>query len=389
MPVQSAVVVGAGIAGLSTALSLAHHGISSDILEQAPQLGEVGAGLQLSPNASRVLRTIGVLDEIENHWRRPDFINLASGINLKMLAAVPAGSFAENRWGAPYGVLHRSTLQQSLLSAVLKNPLIRLHLGTRIENARRQGLSDLVGHAAELVIGADGVWSRTRAMIAGAPEVRFSGNVAFRFTLPAHSSPAFLDPANVTAYLGPSCHLVAYPLREIGGYNIVAIGAGISPGETWSATGTDAQKALLAQAFGRWHPSLRAMITSAPALNYWPLFEAGPGRWHGGGDTVLVGDAAHAMMPFSAQGAAMAIEDGFDLAALLARHPLATALERYQTLRQARAARVRQRGAFNKFAYHARGPIRMGRDLVLALRSPESLAGDLDWLYGYSAGEQL
>ncbi|SMC66931.1 FAD-dependent monooxygenase [Rhizobium sp. RU36D] len=389
MPVTSAVVVGAGIAGLSTALSLAHHGIHADILEQAPQLGEVGAGLQLSPNASRVLQALGVLQDIEAHWRRPDYINLASGLSLKTLAAVPAGSFAENRWGAPYGVLHRSTLQQSLLSVVLKNPLIRLHLGTRIEDAGRKQLAELVGHSPDVVIGADGVWSRTRIMIPGAPEVSFSGNVAWRFTLPAKGGPGFLDPANVTAYLGPNCHLVAYPLREISGYNIVAISAGVSPGETWSATGTEAQKALLARAFAGWHPSLQSMIASAPALNYWPLFQAGPGQWHGGGDTVLVGDAAHAMMPFSAQGAAMAIEDGFDLAALLAHHPLQTALDRYQSLRQARAARVRQRGAFNKFVYHARGPIRMGRDLVLALRPPQSLASDLDWLYGYRAGEQV
>lgn len=387
MPIQSAVIVGAGIAGLAAALSLAENGVTVDIIEQAPQLGEVGAGLQLSPNVTRILDRLGVLAEIQRHWGRPDSIKLASGTSLRPLAAVPAGSFAEHRWGAPYGVLHRSTLQQALLQGVLHHPLCHLHLGNRIETPVPAALIGITGRPANLTIGADGVWSRMRGAVPGAPKVSFSGNVAWRFTIPAKDAPSFLDPVNVTAYLGPRSHLVAYPLKEIGGFNLVAIASGMNPGETWEATGSEAQKTALLQQFSGWHRSVRDMMANATSINYWPLFQAGDGRWHDGRDTVLIGDAAHAMMPFSAQGAAMAIEDGFELAALVARMELPQALAAYETTRQARAARVRQRGAFNKFAYHARGPFRLGRDLVLALRPAEALAADLDWLYGYRAGE--
>lgn len=387
MSKQSAVIVGAGIAGLAAALSLAHRGIGSDILEQAPQLGELGAGLQLSPNATYVLDRLGVLEEIQAHWQKPDYIRLNSGLSLKPLAAVPAGAFALSRWKAPYGVLHRSTLQQALLSAVLRNPLCRLHLGCRIEEVDRSELEKLTGRSADLVIGADGVWSRVRATVPGAPAIAFSGNVAWRFTIPFAEAPAFLDSVNVTAYLGPKSHLVAYPLKEINAFNIVAIAAGMDPGETWAATATDSQKAVMVRQFSRWNGAIRALLETARDMNYWPLFEAGKGRWQNGADTVLIGDAAHAMMPFSAQGAAMAIEDGFELACLVARQSLPQALGEYERRRQARAARVRDRGAFNKFAYHATGPIRIGRDLVLSLRPPASLAADLDWLYGYRAGQ--
>jgi salicylate hydroxylase len=118
---------------------------------------------------------------------------------------------------------------------------------------------------------------------------------------------------------------------------------------------------------------------------FWPLYETGAGRWHDGRDTVLIGDAAHAMMPFAAQGAAMAIEDGFELAGLVASRPLADALDLFEKHRAPRIDRLRQRAAFNQFAYHARGPVRLARDLVLFMRPPQSLAADLDWVYGYQA----
>ncbi|NKN36445.1 NAD(P)-binding protein [Agrobacterium sp. a22-2] len=385
MSIKTAVIVGAGMAGLTAALSLARHGISSHIFEQAPQLGEVGAGLQMSPNASRILRQLGVLEELEQHWFEPDHIRLVSGVSLKSLASIPAGTFARERWGAPYGVVHRATLQQALLTAVLRNPLCRLDLGHRIETAAAdQMLADMPG-SPDLLVGADGAWSRLRARIPGSPSVAFSGNIAWRFTIPGDQAPAFLDRHSVTAFLGPRTHLVCYPLKEIGGFNIVAIAAGISPGETFLAEGTTAQRAGLAGQFSGWNREIRDLLDLAERPNLWPLYQARPGRWQNGRDTVLIGDAAHAMMPFAAQGAAMAIEDAFELSGFVATQPLPQALAAYESVRQARAARVRNRGAFNKFAYHARGPIRLGRDLVLSLRSPQSLAKDLDWLYGYRA----
>lgn len=381
MSIKSVAIVGAGMAGLTAALALAKRGIGSDVYEQAPQLGEVGAGLQVSPNASRILGALGLMPALESHWLEPAAIGLASGLTLKPLAALPAGDFARRRWGAPYGVLHRSTLQQVLLAAALREPLVDLHLAARVDSPA-QALASDTERKPDLVIGADGVWSQLRSAVPGTGRISFSGNVAWRFTLPFEAAPHFLDPRQVTAFLGPQTHLVVYPLKEIGAFNMVAIAAGTDPGRSWE-TADEGHRRLMLRQFLRWDERIVDLIDRARQPNFWPLFQVSDGAWQNGRDTVLIGDAAHAMMPFAAQGAAMAIEDADLLAQMIATRPLATALPAFEAARRARIAKVRSRGAFNKFAYHARGPVRIGRDLVLSLRPPASLAGDLDWLYGY------
>lgn len=375
------------MAGLTAALALARKGISSDIIEQAPQLGEVGAGLQLSPNATRVLASLGVLSDLEQHWLEPNAISLVSGRDLRHLASVPAGDFARKRWGYPYGVLHRSTLQQALLRAVLNQPLCRLHLGQRVQGIGTEALGSITSRKPDLVIGADGAWSVARDAIQGGPTVSFSGNIAWRFTISQSGAPSFLSRNGVTAYLGAKAHLVSYPLKEIDGFNLVAIAAGTKSDESWAIDADAARRAMLLEQFSGWHRDIRTILAGAEQATFWPLYEASDGNWHNSRDTVLIGDAAHAMMPFSAQGAAMAIEDAFSLAAYVARAPLPLALATFSTERKARAARVKARGDFNRFAYHARGPFRIGRDIVLSLRPAEKLAADLDWLYGHRIGD--
>jgi salicylate hydroxylase len=382
MPAEHAAIVGAGVAGLTAALALARRGISSEIFEQAPELTEVGAGLQISPNASRILAEVGVLEHLSAAWLEPDSIRLISGTTLRQLAAVPAGGFARARWGAPYGVLHRSTLQRTLLDAVAKEPLCKLHLGARIKG---RVLSDL-SRPTDLLVGADGVWSQVRENIEGSPTPRFSGNIAYRFTVRAANAPTFLERTSVSAFLGPSAHLVCYPLRETNSFNMVAITAGNAASHAWTSQPTEAQRQQLLSRFSRWHPAVAELFAGAEDMAFWPLYETTQGRWQNGCDSVLIGDAAHAMMPFAAQGAAMAIEDAHELAMFVATRPVAEALKLFEAHRAPRIARLRQRGAFNQFAYHARGPIRIGRDIVLALRPPQSLAADLDWIYGYRAG---
>ncbi|RWX75623.1 salicylate hydroxylase [Neorhizobium lilium] len=384
MPVEKVAIVGAGIAGLVTALAFARQGIASDVFEQAPELTEVGAGLQVSPNASRLLAELGLLSQFEAVWTEPERIALVSGTSLRSLAYVPAGPSARKRWGAPYGVLHRATLQRVLRDAVEANPLCTLHLDTPVREEPHAALSRLTGQAYPLVVGADGVWSNIRTAIDGSPRPSFSGHVCWRFTIPDRIVPSWLKPDQVTAFLGPSTHLVAYPLREIGGFNMVAIASGVSPGRTWHAEANESQKSRLYGEFRRWDRRIVDLLQRADQPTFWPLFEVGTGRWQNGRDTVLVGDAAHAITPFAAQGASMAIEDAFTLARCVSEGKnLSQALIAYETNRQERVAKVRSRGAFNRFAYHARGPVRLGRDLVLSLRPPEALAADLDWLYGY------
>ena len=194
-----------------------------------------------------------------------------------------------------------------------------------------------------------------------------------------------MDKASVTAFLGPSSHLVCYPIRENAAFNIVAIVSGSSASRDWGSAGNKAQREQMLRGFSGWNNTILKMLEAQDQASFWPLYEMKGGRWHNGRDTILIGDAAHAMMPFAAQGAAMAIEDAFELAGMLSARSPAEAFELYEKHRAPRIARLRQRAAFNQFAYHARGPIRMARDLVLSLRPPQSLAADMDWIYGYRA----
>lgn len=385
MPIKSAAIIGAGISGLTAALALARHGIRSEIFEQAEALTEVGAGLQISPNASRILDTLGVLDALLPVWLEPREVRLVSGSSLRLIASVPCGSFARERWGSPYGAVHRATLQKALLDAVTANPFCALHLGRQIDATNRQALDAAIGDKADLIIGADGVWSKVRALVPGGPSPVFSGNIAWRFTIPEALAPLVLDRASVTAFLGASAHLVCYPIREKSAFNVVANTPGSSASRDWNATGTKAQHDHLLQRFSGWNTAITRMLEQQEQASFWPLYEASVGRWHNGKDAVLIGDAAHAMMPFAAQGAAMAIEDAFELAGMVASRPLGEALDLFERHRTPRIACLRQRAAFNQFAYHARGPVRLARDLVLSLRPPQSLAADMDWIYGYRA----
>lgn len=378
-------IVGAGIAGLTMALCLARHGFDTDILEQAEALDEVGAGLQLSPNASRILIELGLLPQLQAVWSEPVAIVLADGYTLRPLARVPTGINARSRWAAPYGVLHRASLQRILLDAVQSEPRCHLHLGKGIAGNPPEAIADAIGRRPIAIVGADGIRSKVRAAVPGAGSVRFSGNVAWRLMVPRQAADC-LSGDHVTAFLGPNAHLVAYPIREADSFNIVAIASGRPTDEAWAGNNSKERQRALAAAFESWHPSLLSMLENAAPATYWPLSTVGEGAWHNGRDIVLIGDAAHAMTPFAAQGAAMAIEDARELAQCIAgcADP-ASAFARYEGNRKPRINRLRSRGAFNRFAYHARGPLRIARDLILALRSPEALAADLDWLYGYGA----
>ncbi|MGN6549506.1 MAG: FAD-dependent monooxygenase [Pararhizobium sp.] len=388
-------VIGAGIAGLTAAIAFARHDAEVAIIEQAEVLSAVGAGLQLSPNATALLDRLGLLQDIEPHWHEPDTIRLTSGTTLRRLAEVPVGPNARRRWGAPYGLLHRAALQTVLLAHAVDARGCRLLLGRRASAtspaALRAEIGEIIGRSPDLIVGADGVRSAVRSALPGGTHARFSGDVAWRMLAETTGASDLLDTRGTTAFLGPASHLVAYPLAgDARLTNLVAVAHGLDKAPTPDGvTEDDAARQGLLTAFRAWHPRVRGLVATMREATPWPLFEVPDGAWTADDDIVLIGDSAHAMMPFAAQGAAQAIEDAYELAEAFCRRrgSWADALPAYVARRKGRVAAVRRRTAFNRFAYHARGPVRLARDLLLATRRPESLAADLDWLYGYRPPE--
>jgi salicylate hydroxylase len=367
-------IIGAGIAGLTAALAFARQGFAVRILERAERLEETGAGLQLSPNATRLLDRLGVLERLAPNAICPEAVVLRDARSLRELARVPLGRGAEHRWGAPYIVVHRADLQKALLARVADFAAIELNTGIEIANAPEAN--------GGLIVGADGVWSAVRKLL-GRGESRFSGQVAWRATVDAgYKSEDIAQADIVSAFLHPGVHLVCYPVRGGAATNLVAVMKGGRLAEDWTS---QPDPAPLYRAMDSAAPPLRELVEQVGRWTAWPVHTVDrKTRWSDRRDVVLIGDAAHAMTPFAAQGAAMAIEDAVVLADLVAvSADLGEALRRYETLRRPRIARVSRRGALNHLAWHASGPVALARNLILRTRPPGKLAADLDWLYGW------
>ncbi|MCR9134966.1 MAG: FAD-dependent monooxygenase [Alphaproteobacteria bacterium] len=382
-------IVGAGIGGLTTALAFARQGVVVNIFEQSEQLREVGAGIQLSPNATAILGDLGLTDALAEHWHEPDGISLMSGASLRTLTSIPLGSIARQRWHSPYAVIHRPDLLQTLSAALSNHADCNLFFNTSVpavpEEQTCDALQAISGNRPDLIVFADGVWSRKRDSLPGSSPATFSGHVAWRTTTTNTELPELFPQGYIGTFLGPACHLVCYPLGNSGAVNLIAATPGDPSRKQWDETG---DLNVLIDHFKRWNPKIVDALNNA-SWRVWPLYEARNSAWQDGSRTVLIGDAAHAMSPHAAQGAAMAIEDGVELAYCFSRSngDTANAISNYVATRQPRVDRVRRRGDLNKFAYHARGPIRIARDLTFKLRGAQHLAADMDWLYGYRAGE--
>ncbi len=358
-----------------------------DIFENSETLDEVGAGLQLSPNVTRLMETLGIAERLSEVMVEPPKLSLLSATDLRTLCDIPAGAFARQRWHSPYGVIHRADLQTLLADAVLKHPSCRLHLGKIVqaetEAALLNHLSKEIDGEPDLIVGADGVWSTLREFAPHSGPATFSGSIAWRGLAEPQEFAAIENPRHVNAFLAANTHLVTYPLGHHGIVNAVAVTPGNLTGHNWDNEGDVKQLQTL---FAGWNEEIVSTLDRI-SWRFWPLYEIRNTCFVAGRKTVLIGDAAHAMTPHAAQGAAMAIEDACALVACfeMSCGKPDKALPMFNALRTPRIARVRKRGDFNKFAYHAKGPVRIVRDLVLSARNPEKLAADLDWLYSYDA----
>jgi salicylate hydroxylase len=387
-------VVGGGIGGLTAALCLLGAGLEVQVYEQASQLAEVGAGVQVSPNASRVLHRLGLAESLAATGVKPLALHQRRWDDGRTLLRAPLAEALEATFGFPHYLMHRADLLAALSAAV---PAERIHLGHRLVGLtdHDQGVEARFanGHRAQfdVLVGADGIHSAVRQRLFGAEEPRFTGCVAYRAVVPAERL-RHLD-LEVTAqlWLGPGRHFVHYFIRNRRLVNVVAIVEHDRwARESWTDRGEVADAVA---AFAGWHPQVPEIIGAADETFVWALFDRPPLRQWSAGRVTLLGDAGHAMLPFMAQGAAQAIEDGATLAACLgqvrsAAHPadVAAALHRYEQARLPRTSRLQAMSVGNKTRFHLPdGPAQRERDSQMAAGSQAWSFNALDWLYEHDA----
>ena len=391
-------VAGAGIGGLTAALALAARGFRVVILEKTERLEEAGAGLQLSPNASRVLIDLGLQSRLAAGAVTPEAISIMSARSGGEIVRLPLGEAASARAGAPYWVMHRADLQAALQAEVNDCPDIELRLGCQFEDtaAHAKGLTVVqrsgIKRQQELamaLVGADGIWSSVRQHLFPQAQPQFTGLIAWRGTVDATRLPREYTSRRVQLWMGPNAHLVAYPISAAR-INIVAVVAGNWNRPGWSAPGDTGEIKNVFSA-PQWPGTARMLVGAVDEWRKWALFTvAGGGEWSKGA-IALLGDAAHAMLPFAAQGAAMAIEDAAVLAKCLSEiqnegaPSIALAMQRYAKLRLPRVTQVQRAARQSGRIYHLTGPAAFARDLAIRLMGANRVLARQDWIYDWRA----
>ena len=390
---RTIVVAGAGIGGLTTALALAQRGFRVIVLERAAKLEEAGAGLQLSPNASRILIDLGLEPLLAPHMIVPDSISIMTARTGKEIGRVPLGEAAALRYGAPYWIVRRADLQSALLARVTGHPDIDLRLGAQFEDVavypkgvtvvQRRGTARQQEQALAL-IGADGVWSSVRHQIFPEAQPQFTGSIAWRGTVDATQLPRGFNTQRVQLWMGTNAHLVAYPMSGGKRINVVAIISGKWNRPGWSEPGDVVE---IANQFSapRWPIAARMMIGAVDGWRKWALFAVRDGGVWNKGPIALLGDASHAMLPFAAQGAGMAIEDAAVIAKCLESSPAnpTEAFAEYARLRAPRVTRTQRTARKNGRTYHLGGPVGFARDQVIRVLGGSRLLSRQDWIYDW------
>jgi len=389
---RTIILAGAGIGGLTAALALARRGFRVLVLEQTERLQETGAGLQLSPNAARVLIGLGLEDRLKANVVAPRAIRVRSARSGRDIACLPVVR-AEQYYGAPYWVIHRADLQAALLSAAEENPDIEIRLGTRLEEfaAHPNGVTVAYSCGAKPgdatgigLVGADGLWSAVRARLWGEAEPRLVGRTAWRALISTEAvAPEFRE-AVVHLWIGPDGHIVLYPVRRGRALNIVAITTDSWTGRGWS-TRSDRDELLSRFPARKWTKQALSLLATPERWLKWALYDRPPASRWGRGAVTLLGDAAHPMVPFLAQGAAMAIEDAAVLADVLVQGSgVAAAMRQYEARRRPRTARVQHAALANGRIYHLGGPAALLRNVTMRfLLGSELVLSRYDWIYDW------
>ena len=388
------IIVGGGIGGLAAALACGQAGARPQVLERAATFSEVGAGIQMGPNVTRTLHAWGLAEDLKEIGFVPRKLDAKDTQTGQIIGTLRLGQRSLDTYGAPYFTVHRADLHRVFLKKIMSSGQAELRLDSEVQGLQQNAdgiqisgtnlpasLTELFKSAA--MVGADGLWSKTRQFVVPPTAPRVTGLLAYRALVPMQSIPEKLRLQDVNVWVGPRVHAVLYPVKCGEYLNLVVVVQGPPPAslDDWDHAGN---KQDLEAAMGPIHADLRNMLAAVPAWRLWPLCDRPPIKGPhemAKGRIALLGDAAHPMRPFLAQGAGMAIEDAAELARSWARADLQVEdrLQMYAQARWARNAQVQQRSIRNGQIFHLQGPLRWGRNAAMKLMGEPLM--DVPWLY--------
>ena len=388
------IIVGGGIGGLAAALACGQAGARPQVLERAATFSEVGAGIQMGPNVTRTLHAWGLAEDLQEIGFVPRKLDTKDTQTGQIIGTLRLGQRSLDTYGAPYFTVHRADLHRVFLKKIMSSGQAELRLDSEVQGLQQNAdgiqisgtnlpatLTELFKSAA--MVGADGLWSKTRQFVVPPTAPRVTGLLAYRALVPMQSIPEKLRLQDVNVWVGPRVHAVLYPVKCGEYLNLVVVVQGPPPAslDDWDHAGN---KQDLEAAMGPIHADLRNMLAAVPSWRLWPLCDRPPIKGPhemAKGRIALLGDAAHPMRPFLAQGAGMAIEDAAELARSWARADLQVEdrLQMYAQARWARNAQVQQRSIRNGQIFHLQGPLRWGRNVAMKLMGEPLM--DVPWLY--------
>jgi salicylate hydroxylase len=381
-------IAGGGIGGLATALALARRGIESRVYERRQEFPEEGAGIQIGPNGTRILRDLGVADLLHSGVAVPDCLSVRDGATARELTRLPLGTWIAERHGSPYWTAHRKDLHTALRTRAETEPLITLKTGVEIvsfinesDNVHAVGSKGEV-LSASVLIAADGLWSGLRQYVTAGSAPKPVGKSAFRSVVSAERLSPELTPNAVHIWLAPGAHAIHYPVN--GGHDIalVVIADDASRDTGWDAP---APADAVHEKIRDFAPPLRTLIAGARDWRHWSLCSMPPLAHWTAGRVALLGDAAHPVLPFLAQGAVLALEDAVTLAAHLSATEggVEASLRDYERSRRQRVLRVAEASQRNGRIYHMRGATALARNTAMRIRPPTGVMAGFDWMYGW------
>jgi 3-hydroxybenzoate 6-monooxygenase len=384
---EQVLIVGSGIGGLTAALALAGQGIPAQVIEQTAEFKEIGAGIQLGPNVFWMFEKLGLIEPISALAVFPENLVMLDSITGEEVTRIPLGAAFRKKFHHPYALIHRADLHNVLLEAARKSNLIRLDAAQKIVEvdevnggvkAKTASGKDYRGAA---LIGADGLWSTIRQIVVGDGKPKPAGHITYRAVLPTSEIPEQYRWRNMTFWAGEKVHFVLYPLRTGELYNLVAVFHSNRHEEGWDSFGDPAE---LHERFAATCAPVRMLLNKIESWRMWVLCDRPPIKEWSRGRITLLGDAAHPMLQYLAQGACMAVEDAVCLAdqAVAAGGDYAAAFRAYQQARYLRTGRVQIMARVYGEFYHAGGVAKELRNMMLGARTPEDAMAGMEWIYG-------